>query len=167
VLALELLQLGERDDLGDLETCAVANLSLDAARGPVEDGRLTIIVLVAVGRPPTRADSAVPVIFNRQGYSVGLDRSQIDLHNVDELLTVAEVAERLKLNQQTVRNMIDRRELAAVRLGRRRVRVRQSALDAFVAAGEMPAPEDNGHPEPAEEIAEARARLVRRSPSRP
>jgi excisionase family DNA binding protein len=30
---------------------------------------------------------------------------------MDEFLTVAEVAEMLKLNQQTVRNMIDRREL--------------------------------------------------------
>jgi len=55
----------------------------------------------------------------------------------DELLTVAEVATLLKLNQQTVRNMIDRRELGAVRVGTRRVRVRQSQLDAFLAAGDM------------------------------
>ena len=34
-------------------------------------------------------------------------------------LTVAEVAATLKLNQQTVRNWIDRGELAAVRAGRR------------------------------------------------
>ena len=73
---------------------------------------------------------------------------------MDELLKVAEVAERLKLNQQTVR-----RELSAVRLGRRRVRVRQSALDAFVAAGEMPAAEDDRHLERTEEAAEARALL--------
>jgi excisionase family DNA binding protein len=54
----------------------------------------------------------------------------------DELLTVKEVAELLKLNQQTVRNMIDRGELGHVRVGQRRVRVRQSQLDAFLAAGE-------------------------------
>jgi excisionase family DNA binding protein len=54
----------------------------------------------------------------------------------DELLTVAEVANLLRLNQQTVRNMIDRGELGAVRVGQRRVRIRQSQLDAFLAAGE-------------------------------
>jgi excisionase family DNA binding protein len=54
----------------------------------------------------------------------------------DQFLTAAEVAEMLKLNQQTVRNMIDRRELGAVRVGQRRVRVRQSQLEAFLAAGE-------------------------------
>src|SRR5947209_4400485 len=43
----------------------------------------------------------------------------------------------LKLNQQTVRNMIDRGDLGAVRVGKRRVRVRQSQLDAFLAAGAM------------------------------
>jgi excisionase family DNA binding protein len=42
----------------------------------------------------------------------------------------------VKLNQQTVRNMIDRGELGHVRVGQRRVRVRQSQLDAFLAAGE-------------------------------
>jgi excisionase family DNA binding protein len=55
----------------------------------------------------------------------------------DEFLTIAEVAEMLRLNQQTVRNMIDRGEMGAVRVGQRRVRVRQSQLDAFLAAGEM------------------------------
>jgi excisionase family DNA binding protein len=54
----------------------------------------------------------------------------------DEFLTVQEIAELLKLNQQTVRNMIDRGELGHVRDGQRRVRVRQSQLDAFLAAGE-------------------------------
>jgi excisionase family DNA binding protein len=48
----------------------------------------------------------------------------------DELLTVNEVAELLKLNQQTIRNMIDRGELGHVRIGQRRVRVRQSQLGA-------------------------------------
>ncbi|MGN6171104.1 MAG: helix-turn-helix domain-containing protein [Solirubrobacteraceae bacterium] len=42
----------------------------------------------------------------------------------------------LMLNQQTIRNMIDRGELGWVRVGPRRVRIRQSRLDAFLAAGE-------------------------------
>ena len=45
----------------------------------------------------------------------------------DELLTVAEVAELLRLNQQTVRNWIDDRYLPAVRVGRR-VRIRRADL---------------------------------------
>ena len=55
---------------------------------------------------------------------------------MDEFLTVKEVAELLKLNEQTLRNMIDRGELPAVRVGSRRVRIRQSDLDAFLGAGE-------------------------------
>ncbi len=50
-------------------------------------------------------------------------------------LTVGEVAELLRPNQQTVRNWIDRGELPAVRVGERRVRIRQSDLDEFLAAG--------------------------------
>jgi excisionase family DNA binding protein len=53
----------------------------------------------------------------------------------DELLTVAEVAELLKLNQQTIRNMLDRGDLPAVRVGSRRVRILRSDLDAFLAEG--------------------------------
>lgn len=50
-------------------------------------------------------------------------------------LTVDEVAELLKINPQTVRNWIDRGELPAVRVGQRRVRICQSDLDEFLAAG--------------------------------
>jgi excisionase family DNA binding protein len=50
----------------------------------------------------------------------------------DEFLTVAEIAERLKLNPQTVRNWIDRGDMASVRLGSRRVRVLSSELDRFI-----------------------------------
>ena len=46
----------------------------------------------------------------------------------DSFLTVAEVAEMLKLNQQTVRNWIDQGSLPALRVGRR-VRIRRSDLD--------------------------------------
>ena len=41
----------------------------------------------------------------------------------DEYLTVAEIAARLKVNPQTVRNWIARRELRAARVGARRVRI--------------------------------------------
>ena len=54
----------------------------------------------------------------------------------DEFLTVADIANRLKLNQQTIYNWIDRGQLPAVRVGARRVRVRRSDLDALLAAGE-------------------------------
>jgi excisionase family DNA binding protein len=52
----------------------------------------------------------------------------------DEFLTVAEIAEHLKLNQQTVRNWIDQGELPAVRIGRR-VRVRRADLEHMVSEG--------------------------------
>jgi excisionase family DNA binding protein len=52
----------------------------------------------------------------------------------DRYLTVADVAELLKLNQQTVRNWIDAGELAAIRVGARRVRVRESDLEKFIAS---------------------------------
>ena len=57
----------------------------------------------------------------------------------DEFLTVADIANRLKLNQQTIYNWIDRGQLPAVRVGARRVRVRRSDLDALLAAGETQA----------------------------
>jgi excisionase family DNA binding protein len=46
----------------------------------------------------------------------------------ESFLTVAEVAELLKLNQQTVRNWIDQGSLPALRVGRR-VRIKRSDLD--------------------------------------
>jgi len=45
---------------------------------------------------------------------------------------VAEIAALLKVNQQTVRNWIDRGELASVRAGARRVRVRRRDLEAYL-----------------------------------
>jgi excisionase family DNA binding protein len=47
-------------------------------------------------------------------------------------LTVAEISTLLKVNQQTVRNWIDRGELHAVRVGARRVRVLQTDLERFL-----------------------------------
>jgi excisionase family DNA binding protein len=52
----------------------------------------------------------------------------------DDYLTIAEIAKTLRLNQQTVRNMDDRGELRAVRVGHRRVRVLRSDLDAFLSS---------------------------------
>jgi excisionase family DNA binding protein len=68
---------------------------------------------------------------------------------MDDLLTVAEVAERMKLNPQTVRNWIDRGELRALSVGSRRVRIRASDLDAFVTpvvAEPPPEPERDREP---------------------
>ncbi len=56
------------------------------------------------------------------------------LRLVDELLTVKEIAQLLKLNPQAVRNWIDQGRLPAIRVGKRRVRVRQSDLDTHLAA---------------------------------
>lgn len=53
---------------------------------------------------------------------------------MDEFLTVAEVAEILKLNQQTVRNWIDQGSMPALRVGRR-VRIRREDFLAFVDNG--------------------------------
>ncbi len=62
----------------------------------------------------------------------------------DQFLTVNEVAAIVRVNQMTVRNWIDRGELAAVRVGARRVRIRRSDFDAFLAtapkAGRQPRP---------------------------
>lgn len=49
-------------------------------------------------------------------------------------LTVAEVAELLRLNQQTVRNWIDQGSLPALRVGRR-VRIKRSDLDRLLTDG--------------------------------
>ena len=57
----------------------------------------------------------------------------------ESFLTVAEVAELLRLNQQTVRNWIDAGSLPAVRVGRR-VRIKRSDLDRIVESGYQGSP---------------------------
>jgi excisionase family DNA binding protein len=52
----------------------------------------------------------------------------------ESYLTVAEVAETLKLNQQTVRNWIDQGSLPALRVGRR-VRIKRSDFERLLAEG--------------------------------
>jgi excisionase family DNA binding protein len=54
--------------------------------------------------------------------------------STEEFLTVAEVAARLRLNDQTVRNWIDDGKLPAFRIGRR-VRIARSDFDRFVDGG--------------------------------
>jgi excisionase family DNA binding protein len=61
---------------------------------------------------------------------MGVDRNEVE----ESFLTVAEVAELLKLNQQTVRNWIDQGSLPAVRVGRR-VRIKRSDFDRVLADG--------------------------------
>jgi excisionase family DNA binding protein len=56
----------------------------------------------------------------------------------DEFLTVAEVAQLLRLDQQTVRNWIDQGSLRAIRVGARRVRIRRADLDAFLMEASAP-----------------------------
>src|SRR5581483_1587767 len=57
------------------------------------------------------------------------DKMSTDRSNSeDPFLTVAEVAELLKLNQQTVRNWIDQGSLPAIRMGRR-VRIKRSDFE--------------------------------------
>jgi len=52
----------------------------------------------------------------------------------ESFLTVAEVAEMLKLNPQTVRNWIDQGSLPALRVGRR-VRIKRSDLERMLEEG--------------------------------
>lgn len=53
----------------------------------------------------------------------------MDQNDLEEsYLTVAEVADKLKLNQQTVRNWIDQGSLPALRVGRR-VRIKRSDFE--------------------------------------
>ena len=59
-----------------------------------------------------------------------MNRDQVE----EEYLTVAEVAELLRLNQQTVRNWIDQGSLPALRVGRR-VRIKRSDLDRLLSDG--------------------------------
>jgi excisionase family DNA binding protein len=66
-----------------------------------------------------------------------VDVSQQDLE--ESFLTVAEVAQVLKLNQQTVRNWIDQGKLPAIRVGRR-VRIKRSDFERVLEQGATAGP---------------------------
>jgi excisionase family DNA binding protein len=66
---------------------------------------------------------------------MSVDRGSLE----DSFLTVAEIAEMLKLNQQTVRNWIDQGSLPALRVGRR-VRIRRSDLEHLLEEGRTAPP---------------------------
>jgi excisionase family DNA binding protein len=63
----------------------------------------------------------------------------------DEFMTVADVAETLKLNQQTVRNWIDQGLLPAIRVGRR-VRIRRSDFERLLEQGRTATGGADGQP---------------------
>ncbi len=63
----------------------------------------------------------------------------------EEFLTVAEVAELLKLNQQTVRNWIDQGYLRALHVGRR-VRILRSDLERLLEKGRSQPAQDEEAP---------------------
>jgi excisionase family DNA binding protein len=65
-------------------------------------------------------------------------------------LTVAEVAELLKLNQQTVRNWIDQGSLPALRVGRR-VRIKRSDLERMLDEGYSSSASERPPPGPSAE----------------
>jgi excisionase family DNA binding protein len=79
----------------------------------------------------------------------------------DPLLTVEDVARVLRMNDQTIRNYIDAGTLPAVRVGGRRMRIRQSALEDFIAAGESVAAPHQSRPlvDLANAVAESTAAL--------
>ena len=57
---------------------------------------------------------------------------------VDRLLTVEQVAERLNVGERFVRRLIQERRIEVRRLGKH-VRIRESAVEAFIEAGTVPA----------------------------
>lgn len=59
------------------------------------------------------------------------------------LLTVAEVAEVLRVSNMTVYRLIKAGQLAAIRVGKN-YRIRQRDLDAYLNAGSVRAEETNG-----------------------
>jgi excisionase family DNA binding protein len=64
----------------------------------------------------------------------------------ETFMTVAEIAEVLKLNKQTVRNWIDRGELPAIHVGRR-VRVKRSDFERLIEQGYTGPPSTSTAPE--------------------
>lgn len=73
-------------------------------------------------------------LYPRELSEVNATQAHLDSAVMDEeFLTVAQIAELLKVNPQTVYNTIERGDLPAVRFGPRRVRVRRVDLEQFIA----------------------------------
>jgi excisionase family DNA binding protein len=85
---------------------------------------------------PPPATRAAPTSGAPSRVELVLER--IDGQEIESLLSVAEVALVLAVSVATVRRMIERRDLAAVRLAGRggSIRIRPGALRAFLAAHE-------------------------------
>ncbi len=74
----------------------------------------------------------------------------------DEFMTVPEIAQELRYNEQTVRNWIKQGKLAAIRATNREYRVRRSDLDAMITTMHA----DGGAPSPLRGSVTPRARVT-------
>ena len=118
-------------DLRDARVSFLAPIHLDAAAVRIGEN-----VGLACGTPRGQAQPSTPPDWTPgrspppwdQLGSVSMNSAQ-----EDDYLTVSEIAARLKVNPQTVRNWITRDELRAVRVGARRVRILRADLDSFLA----------------------------------
>ncbi|HUC24136.1 MAG TPA: helix-turn-helix domain-containing protein [Streptosporangiaceae bacterium] len=61
-----------------------------------------------------------------------------EVSSSDRLLTVEQVAERLNVGERFVRRLIHERRIDVRHLGKH-VRIRESAVEAFIEAGAVPA----------------------------
>jgi excisionase family DNA binding protein len=64
-------------------------------------------------------------------------------HALGPVLTVAEVADALRVSTMTVYRLVNTGELSGLRVGKN-IRIRATDLDAFLAAGSVPADRSNG-----------------------
>jgi excisionase family DNA binding protein len=62
----------------------------------------------------------------------------MDKNQVDRLLRVQEVADRLGLRVATIRAWILHRRIPAVRVGRRAIRIQLSAVERVIQQGRIP-----------------------------
>jgi excisionase family DNA binding protein len=102
------------------ELADILQLNQQTVRNWINAGELESVKVGRAVRIPRRAAAA---LAGGQGYEI------------PELMTIAQVAELLRLNQQTVRNWIDAGDLPAVRVGDRRVRIKRSVVEEIGNAG--------------------------------
>jgi excisionase family DNA binding protein len=102
------------------ELAEILQLNKQTVRNWITAGELESVKVGRAVRIPRRAAVA---LTGGRGYEI------------PELMTIAQVAELLRLNQQTVRNWIDSGSLPAVRVGDRRVRIKRSVIDEIGNAG--------------------------------